>query len=148
MFKRFLHSPKGLTRVPIPKEANKISEIGKYVEIPQSAELPHTTGLEKVLPSQVSVDALKTQIPSESKVWYFVERTKSGNLPVYTDYNNAGGVWTEVRKIQGNAGALRNDLKAALDLSKREIWVQDTSNRVIIKGNHSQTVKEILGQAF
>lgn len=35
---------------------------------------------------------------------YFVERTKSGQLPVYSEYKNAGTrTLTVIRKIQGNA---------------------------------------------
>lgn len=145
---RYLHVPRGMKAVPLPKTARTTPEIQKYVEATGSA--PQTPGLQSqylksMMPDTVDAATLNA---TSSPVWYFVERTRAGNLPVYTDYNNAGGVWTEVRKITGNVGALRNDIKKVLNLEKKDIWVQDASKRIIIKGNHSQAVKEYLGAAF
>ncbi|PRT53295.1 54S ribosomal protein IMG2, mitochondrial [Wickerhamiella sorbophila] len=145
---RYLHIPRGVKAVPIPQTARTTPEIKKYVEAtgsPKPSPAVKSQYVKSMMPETVDAAALDdTQEP----VWYSIERTRAGNLPVYTDYNNAGGVWTEIRKISGNVSALRNDIKKQLDLPKKDIWIQDASKRIIIKGNHSQAVKQLLGTAF
>lgn len=137
-------APSRVKEIPIPRTARTTSEINKYVDLtPEEApETPITSEYVKTMfPDISSEPSLKN---SSEGVWYHIARSRTGNLPVYTDYNNAGGVWTEVRKISGNAGALRNDLKAILGLQNNEIWVKNAANVVVIKGNVLKDVKRIL----
>lgn len=149
VFKRFLHNPRGLQGIPIPRGASRIRDIEQVVG-PRSALTSGSRSspkwVQKFFPDSVAVEDLADQ--HEGKAWYFVERTRAGNVPVYTDYNNAGHCWTEVRKIHGSAGALKNDLKKVLDLPKKDIWVLDSSNRILIRGNHCARVRQILKSQF
>ncbi|KAF9082391.1 hypothetical protein BGX29_009510 [Mortierella sp. GBA35] len=74
---------------------------------------------------------------------YFVERTKAGQLPVYSEFKNAGTrPLTIIRKIQGNATALKTDLLTTYPGA--EIRVNERSNQVILKGMVMDDVRQWL----
>ncbi|GJJ78159.1 large subunit ribosomal protein L49 [Entomortierella parvispora] len=74
---------------------------------------------------------------------YFVERTKSGQLPVYSEFKNAGTrPLTIIRKIQGNATALKTDIMVTYPGA--EIRVNERSNQVILKGLVMDDVRQWL----
>ncbi|KAF9125703.1 hypothetical protein BGW39_007206 [Mortierella sp. 14UC] len=74
---------------------------------------------------------------------YFVERTKAGQLPVYSEFKNAGSrPLTVIRKIQGNATALKTDLLTTYPGA--EIRVNERSNQVILKGLVMDDVRQWL----
>ncbi|KAG0024842.1 hypothetical protein BGZ80_003701 [Entomortierella chlamydospora] len=74
---------------------------------------------------------------------YFVERTKSGQLPVYSEFKNAGSrPLTIIRKIQGNARALRTDL--LMIYPKADIRLNERNNQVILKGLVMDDVRQWL----
>ncbi|CAI4037644.1 hypothetical protein SMKI_03G1220 [Saccharomyces mikatae IFO 1815] len=84
------------------------------------------------------------------KKTYFVERSSTGNLPVYSAYKNGGNkVITEIRKIQGDIIQLRNDLQEQLPFIPKGFWsVVMQSKKIIIKGNAVETVKRVLTKKF
>lgn len=140
-------APSRVKEIPVPRTARTTSEINKYVDVTprETPETPITSEYVKTMfPDISSEPSLKNSTESADGVWYHIARSRAGNLPVYTDYNNAGGVWTEVRKVTGNAGALRNDLKKLLGLQNNEIWVKNAANVVVIKGNKLKEIKRIL----
>lgn len=141
-------APSFVKQIPVPRTTKTSADVAEVLghEIAGPAEdtqrdLPY---LASVFPQEISADQLK----QPEGVWYHVARSRTGKLPVYLDYNNAGGVWTEVRKVSGQAGALRNDLMNALGLQKKDIWVKNAANAVVIKGNWREEVKQILAEAF
>ncbi|KAI1315203.1 hypothetical protein EDD11_001141 [Mortierella claussenii] len=74
---------------------------------------------------------------------YFVERTKAGQLPVYAEFKNAGSrSLTVIRKIQGNATALKTDL--LMTYPRAEVRVNERSNQVILKGLVMDDVRQWL----
>ncbi|KAF9419070.1 hypothetical protein BGZ94_009526 [Podila epigama] len=74
---------------------------------------------------------------------YFVERTKAGQLPVYSEYKNAGTrSLTVIRKIQGNATALKTDILTTYPGA--EVRVNERSNQVILKGLVMDDVRQWL----
>ncbi|KAG0090398.1 hypothetical protein BGZ93_009428 [Podila epicladia] len=74
---------------------------------------------------------------------YFVERTKAGQLPVYSEYKNAGTrTLTIIRKIQGNATALKTDILTTYPGA--EVRVNERSNQVILKGLVMDDVRQWL----
>lgn len=81
---------------------------------------------------------------------YYVSRSSTGNLPVYTDYKAGGNkVVTEIRKISGDIIQLRNDLQAELPQIPREAWrVIMQSKKIVIKGDAASSVKEVLQKKF
>ncbi|CAI4056805.1 mitochondrial 54S ribosomal protein mL49 SKDI_03G1300 [Saccharomyces kudriavzevii IFO 1802] len=81
---------------------------------------------------------------------YHVERSSTGNLPVYSAYRNGGNkTITEIRKIQGDIIQLRNDLQEHLHFIPKESWsIVMQSKKIIIKGNAVEAVKRILTKKF
>lgn len=80
---------------------------------------------------------------------YFVQRSATGNLPVYLDVKNGGGVTTELRKIEGNAVKLRDDLQNKLPHIPKKSWkCVLQSNKIVVKGNVVGDIKRILAGTF
>lgn len=80
---------------------------------------------------------------------YYVQRSTTGNLPVYLDFKNGGSAVTELRKIHGNVVKLRDDLQEQLPHIPKENWkciLQ--SNKLVIKGDFTQEVKRVLQTTF
>ncbi|KAF9439192.1 hypothetical protein BGZ76_009364 [Entomortierella beljakovae] len=89
--------------------------------------------LDVTVPEVSEAVATKAQAKPSLPKAYFVERTKSGQLPVYSEYKNAGSRHlTIIRKIQGNAGALRKDILSTYPGA--EVRLNDRNNQVILKG--------------
>ena len=84
------------------------------------------------------------------KKTYYVERSRTGNLPVYSAYKNGGNkIITEIRKIEGDIIQLRNDLQDQLPFIPKESWsVVMQSKKIIIKGNAVEAVKRVLTKKF
>lgn len=81
---------------------------------------------------------------------YFVERSSTGNLPVYTDYKSGGNkLVTEIRKITGNIVQLRNDLQAQLPNIPKNAWkIRPQSKKIVIEGNVAPELKRVLRNKF
>ncbi|SCU92893.1 LAFA_0F13542g1_1 [Lachancea sp. 'fantastica'] len=80
---------------------------------------------------------------------YFVERSATGNLPVYTDVKRDGKIVTEIRRIRGDPVQLRNDLQGFLKhIPKNKFRVMMESRKVIIQGDVVKRVKQVLSTTF
>lgn len=81
---------------------------------------------------------------------YYVARSATGNLPVYTDYKAGGNkLVTEIRKISGDIIQLRNDLQAELPQFPKDTWkVVMQSKKIVIKGDAASSVKKVLQTKF
>lgn len=81
---------------------------------------------------------------------YFVERSETGNIPVYSDLKGGGNkTVTEIRKVRGDIIKLRNDLQEILHYIPKENWkVLPQSHKIIIKGDAVKIVKDILETSF
>ncbi|KAF9164797.1 54S ribosomal protein L49, mitochondrial [Actinomortierella ambigua] len=73
---------------------------------------------------------------------YFVSRTKNGQLPVYSEFSNTTKAETIIRRIQGDASALRADILRTYPGA--EIKVNERSNQVILKGLVMEDVRQWL----
>lgn len=80
---------------------------------------------------------------------YFVERTSTGNLPVYSEFKRNGKFMTEIRRIRGDPIQLRNDLQDRLpSIPKNAFRVVMQSKKILIEGDAVKDVKEILSTTF
>lgn len=81
---------------------------------------------------------------------YFVNRSETGNLPVFTDYLNGGNkVVTEIKKIRGDPVQLKLDLQERLPYIKAKDWrVVPMSNKIVVRGNYCSQIKRILAANF
>ncbi|TGZ82787.1 hypothetical protein EX30DRAFT_394057 [Ascodesmis nigricans] len=76
---------------------------------------------------------------------YFIHRTNSKNLPVYQRKKTQGPkLETQIRKIEGDVGVLKDHLVEALQISKDDITVNRTTNQILIKGHCRQKVMDLL----
>ncbi|KAL8377212.1 hypothetical protein RB595_008068 [Gaeumannomyces hyphopodioides] len=73
---------------------------------------------------------------------YFVARTPSSKLPIYEDKKT--GPRTLLRKIEGDAGALRLELMRLLQLDDKTVWVNPRTNHIRIKGHVKAQLEPIL----
>lgn len=81
----------------------------------------------------------RTQLP------YFVHRTNTNNLPVYAEAKRGGSLrQTLIRKVEGDANALREDLVEHLNLKPEWVTVNGLTNHVIIKGWKKDNVEKLL----
>ncbi|CCK72069.1 mitochondrial 54S ribosomal protein mL49 KNAG_0I02850 [Huiozyma naganishii CBS 8797] len=100
--------------------------------------------------NEVAQEDLITASDRFGKGTYFIERSETGNLPVYSDYKGGGNkVITEIRKIRGDAVQLRNDLQPLLPFIPLENWrVAMQSKKIIIKGDYVKQVKRVLSKVI
>lgn len=90
------------------------------------------------------VPATEPQVPL-SPPRYHVSRSKTKNLPVYTDYKRGGNLHlTTVRKVTGELAALRDELRTWLSKKDEEVKVNALTGHVIVKGHHKNEVEEFL----
>ena len=96
--------------------------------------------------SEISMNELVSETKPFGKGQYFVERSQTGNLPVYSDTKGGGNKFvTEIRRIQGDVIQLRNDLQEKLPYIPKKNWkVLTQSQKIIIKGDAVKQVKGIL----
>jgi large subunit ribosomal protein L49 len=81
---------------------------------------------------------------------YFVHRTVSRALPVYTDYRNGRTRrLTIIRKVDGDAQQLRADLIKELEIPQEHVTVNKLNGHVTVKGIVARDVTEWLsGKGF
>lgn len=87
------------------------------------------------------------KVPAGDKEWYYISRSRSEQLPVYCKVRANGHRSTIIRKIQGSTPLLKSDLMAILGFSKDDIKIKQTSNQIVIKGDHVRTIKSLLTAA-
>lgn len=85
--------------------------------------------------------------PTGDHEWYYISRSRGDQLPVYCEIRANGHRSTIIRKIQGSTPLLKSDLMAILGLPKDDIKIKQTSNQIVIKGDHVKTVKSLLQAA-
>ncbi|TXT13558.1 hypothetical protein VHUM_00925 [Vanrija humicola] len=92
--------------------------------------------------------AAAAPLQPEFKLKYIVERTASGELPVYSDFKNGGNARTIVRKVKGNVLALRQDLSDYLadghidPITKPpKVIIKPTSQQIEVSGRWVAEVK-------
>ncbi|CBX98393.1 hypothetical protein IAQ61_010490 [Plenodomus lingam] len=80
--------------------------------------------------------------PTSPPKWH-VSRSKSKNLPVYTDSKRGGNLrLTTVRRITGDIRALKEELGKALDSD--EVGINALTQHVIVKGHHKEKIEQFL----
>ncbi|KAG9657395.1 hypothetical protein KCU95_g15820, partial [Aureobasidium melanogenum] len=76
---------------------------------------------------------------------YFVTRTPSNELPIYTLRKRGGNMrLTRVKKIDGNIDALRDALQVELGVPEAECVINRLTNHVMIKGWHKPRIEAFL----
>lgn len=78
---------------------------------------------------------------------YFVTRTPSDHLPLYTLRQRGGSkLVTRVKKVDGKAEILRDELRELLGLAEKEVVINRTTGHIMIKGHHVPKIEHYLKQ--
>ncbi|RAR07227.1 structural constituent of ribosome [Stemphylium lycopersici] len=76
---------------------------------------------------------------------YHVSRSATNNLPIYTDYKRGGNLHqTTIRRITGDASALRDELRVFLNRKNEDVKVNSLTNQVVIKGHFKGEIDAFL----
>lgn len=102
----------------------------------------HKPTVEKLIPDAVELLAPHLCAPN---LPYFVTRTPSRHLPIYT-LKKAGGnkPVTRVKKVDGKAEVLRDELRELLGLAEKEVVINRTTGHIMIKGHHVTKIEHFL----
>lgn len=88
--------------------------------------------------------ATQPQIPLTPPL-YHVARSKSKNLPVYTDYKRGGNLHlTTVRKITGDLQPLRDELQSWLQRKDADVTINALTRTVVVKGHFKPEIEDFL----
>lgn len=100
--------------------------------------------VEKLIPDPVEPLAPHLCAPN---LPYFVTRTPSNHLPIYT-LRKAGGnkPVTRVKKVDGRAEVLKDELRELLGLAEKECVINNTTGHIMIKGHHVSKIEHFLKQ--
>ena len=76
---------------------------------------------------------------------YHVERTRSNNFPVYSEYkSHRTQKLTLVRRVTGDAHTLCRELAGEFNLEKGKYSVKHPANIVVLKGKFKKRVVDFL----
>ncbi|CCE64434.1 hypothetical protein TPHA_0H02300 [Tetrapisispora phaffii CBS 4417] len=118
-----------------PVESEQLQEVDEFMVFPD---------IRDILPT----DLVGSKVFNSKQ--YFIERSATGNLPIYSEYKKAGHVaYTEIRKIHGNVLQFRKELQNAVpSIDPDSFSIRQQANKLIIKGNHTDLLKKLLSTKF
>ncbi|KAJ2818636.1 mitochondrial large ribosomal subunit, partial [Coemansia erecta] len=104
----------------------------------------HTRLLQRLAQSAFESTAASKSAPPKFVTYpYFVARTRTLGLPVYTDVKKgSSNTATLVQRVEGDIELLRKELSEVLGLEIRALKVKQ--RRITIQGNHADAVREWL----
>ncbi|KAI9892640.1 MAG: hypothetical protein M1814_001333 [Vezdaea aestivalis] len=78
---------------------------------------------------------IPTQVPKpKPQEVYYVQRTKSRNLPVYQEAKRGGNkLQTKIQKVEGDAQELRKQLVQALQTGDKDVMLNGLTLNIIVK---------------
>ncbi|KAK6505745.1 hypothetical protein TWF481_007637 [Arthrobotrys musiformis] len=116
-------------------------------DTPTSTLNPNSPAGETSLPSTLQPDNERPQLTSNPKsahLPYQIDKTKSGNLPVFEVHRQGRIKCTDVRKVKGDIKALAEDIKKALRLRDDQVRLKELVGQVQISGGRAGDVKKFL----
>ncbi|KAF2758187.1 hypothetical protein EJ05DRAFT_538415 [Pseudovirgaria hyperparasitica] len=123
-----INSPQ-IRRLETSAPSSRISNI-EPVAVPATS--PHSAATQT--PSDITkTDASGSRAPAAEKLPYFVQRTPSGQLPVYRD-SKAHGMkkLVKIRKLHGNLDVLATEIKDHLELPNTHVNINRLTGHIDI----------------
>jgi large subunit ribosomal protein L49 len=118
-------------------DKKSISTSTKHTQQQQQHEFQHDTPIETHSSTSTSAST-----PIARKVGFHIQRTASHQLPVYTNYRNAGSrIITILRKYSGNEYELLREVRSELG---PDAIVDARQGKIIVDGQYSKQLKEWL----
>ncbi|KAK3718708.1 54S ribosomal protein img2, mitochondrial [Vermiconidia calcicola] len=136
-------SMKSLPRPKISRASRRTAHPPKQRPYP-TRQYPHPTTTHRTLNPEPVTPLPESE--SAPNLPYFITRTKSNELPIYTDFKRGGNLkLTLVRKVDGDKECLRDELRAVLGLGRKEDCVVNAvTGQVVIKGHWKGMVERFL----
>ncbi|KAL5121057.1 mitochondrial 54S ribosomal protein img2 [Pleosporales sp. CAS-2024a] len=115
---------------------------------PAAATDSHSPHSEPSLRNPPKPSELAAIVPfDQPRPKYFVARSTTGNLPVYTEFKRGGSLQlTTIRKVNGDLVQLRDELRAFLRKRIDHVTINYLTQHVVVKGHHKHEVKDFLEQ--
>lgn len=140
------YPPPSMTSIPRPKESRasrRTAHPTKDRPYPTRQPTHHQAATPRLIPEPVTPLSPEQCAPNLA---YFVSRTPSNELPIYQANARGGNLkLTRVRKIDGDASVLRDELRKALGLTKKEeCVVNPITGHVVLKGHFKDPVSRFL----
>jgi large subunit ribosomal protein L49 len=136
------HSSSSLPRPKISRASRRTAHPPKQRQYP-TRHFPYV----QLSPNKLIPEPIQhlPEDQSAPNLEYFVTRTKSNELPVYTDTKRGGNLkLTTVRKIDGNPEVLRDALRERPGLEGKRVVVNEVTKHVVIKGHVKPEVIDFL----
>ncbi|KAH9879814.1 hypothetical protein J1614_001838 [Plenodomus biglobosus] len=112
--------------------------------LPFSDDFPPKSSSKSYSKSSSSRPTQPQPIP-RTRPKYHVERSKTRNLPIYTDFKRGGNLHiTMIRKVTGDLFALRDELRVVLCKKDEDVTINPLTSHIVIKGSHKAQVHEFL----
>lgn len=139
------YPPPSLKSIPRPRESHASHRTSQPTKIrnypdraPRKTQLSGATSISPSAPALGEND-VAPNLP------YYVTRTPSNELPIYTLKKRGGNLrQTRVKKITGSIDALRDSLQQLLAVPEKECVINRVTNHVVIKGWHKPRIEEFL----
>ncbi|KAF3917029.1 hypothetical protein ABW21_db0205768 [Orbilia brochopaga] len=96
--------------------------------------------------SSATAPARSPSLSSSANLPYQIPLTKNGNFPVFQQHRAKTGVvtWTTIRRVKGDASALKADLAEHLKIQPSQIRIRDPAMHVQVWGKKLDVVKDFL----
>ena len=131
-----------------PTEANAAVDIPRTCKTSQHMTRKRIVDemLRRLLSSVSAVQATTASSSQTAEIaGYYVRRTRSNQLPVYTDIRNGKTrLLTLIRRIDGDPRVLSQELKECLGLNQDEITVNRVTGHVVVKGRRKMEIVHFL----
>ncbi|EOR02921.1 hypothetical protein E3P89_02210 [Wallemia ichthyophaga] len=82
------------------------------------------------------------KITSKALQLYSIARSRTNNLPVYTEYKRGNQISTIIRKVEGDGKSLKQDILT--DIPYLDIKLKLPKNQLYINGDHSRQLRQWL----
>ncbi|KAK8163043.1 mitochondrial large subunit ribosomal protein-domain-containing protein [Phyllosticta citrichinensis] len=122
---------------PKPAAPASIARLSQCARLRSEAPAPASTPAPA--PEFKSTTVAPTSRPN---LPYFVLRTGSAKLPVYSETKGGGTLrQTKLRKISGDVRALKKALQSELGLDPSEVKINDLTQQILVKGDRKMEIQ-------
>lgn len=139
------YPPQSMKSLPRPKESRasrRTAHPPKERSYPTRQPTHREVAPPKLIPEPVAPLPAAQCAPN---LPYYVTRTSSNELPIYTLRKRGGNMLlTRVKKIDGDVEALRDELRSTLGLEQKQVVVNALTRHVLLKGHRKPEVERFL----
>ena len=141
------YPPRSMKSLPRPKESHashRTSHPRRDRPYPTRQATHAPVAPRKLIPEPVEPLSATQCAPN---LPYFVTRTPSNELPIYTLRKRGGSLLqTRLKKLDGRLEVLRDELRSSLGLQEKEAVINQLTKHIILKGHHKPKVELFLRQ--